>query len=87
MYCLVLCVLVKCRSLYRDNAGKTPYQVSVNKVTRDSFRRYMAMNPNAHDYSVAKVGVCIDHLQRQLTAHTACVNTHLRFLYCTVLVV
>eukprot|EP00878_Enallax_costatus_P044839 GHUV01053598.1.p1 GENE.GHUV01053598.1~~GHUV01053598.1.p1 ORF type:complete len:210 (+),score=105.62 GHUV01053598.1:1-630(+) len=39
----------------RDSKGRTPYQLAANKEVRDAFRRFMAEQPDAWDYSSSDI--------------------------------
>lgn len=40
---------------YRDGNGRAPYEVAVDRQTRDAFRRFMNQWPLSYDYSMAQV--------------------------------
>lgn len=42
----------------RDRQDRTPYCVSADKPTRNTFRKFMVDHPDKYDYSRAKVGAC-----------------------------
>lgn len=40
---------------HRDSSGQLPFLVAKEKSVRDSFRRFMAQHPLAHDYTAAQI--------------------------------
>lgn len=44
--------------VFRDDQERTPYCVSADKLTRNTFRKFMVDHPDKYDYSHAKVGAC-----------------------------
>jgi hypothetical protein len=39
----------------RDEQGQTPYTLSLDKGSRDAFRRFMASNPEKWDYDASEI--------------------------------
>ncbi|XP_019849233.1 PREDICTED: ankyrin repeat and zinc finger domain-containing protein 1-like [Amphimedon queenslandica] len=39
----------------KDGNGKTPYEIAMDRQTRDAFRRFMNQWPQAHDYNSAQI--------------------------------
>ena len=51
---------------YRDSSGRVPYVVAKEKSVRDCYRRFMALWPEAYDYTVAQVpSPLTDEMERE----------------------
>ena len=53
--CMYACMYVYMYYYFRNTHDKVPYMISRDKVTRDSFRRFMNQYPDMYDYTVAKI--------------------------------
>ncbi|XP_069680967.1 tRNA endonuclease ANKZF1-like [Periplaneta americana] len=57
-----------CDPCVRNKKSQTPYVVSINKETRNIFRRFLADYPDKYDYSKAQIsGPLTDEMEQKMT--------------------